>query len=326
MEEKRSWGALWTYAVFFAGALILTGIIWALVEERRDWDAKSFYEVSADNYTQLSKVSGYVLAMDNSQAKTDLSAMLDTIHIIRTRKEVEDLKAIAADTIPPVVTDSIPFSEPNLTGLIFKSTTDRTIRFNENIVSATAIMEPISTEVGQVYTYKIVPRDNNDDGALFNIVDNKFILSIAPDYENPVDTNTNNIYACDVVVTSSTGATYREDMVFYINDVIDESVSVVPENIIDSVWTMNYSKTWMTVRVLNLKEVKCQAVALYGTQSGVYTHTGRKEESFNWHSHHLRIGNVTPLVPNTLYYIKVNAWDEQGNKYEYPEISGRSLN
>lgn len=414
MEEKRSWGSIWTYAVFLGIMVMVQFIVWYLVEQRRDLDAAIFDEVSELNEKQVMKVQGYVLAMQDGVDKTNLSGLLDSISIIRTRGEMKALyppeiydkipsdlikstrliyiketsftvaiegneKVIASGKYGTTVGDydkvminednifstdqrlkatgltpgttyyiGIKVTDPSgnidveelvvttkgtpaeivvvpapITGLKFVASGNNKIRFNENTVNPNAILAPITTAVNETYTYKIVPRTNTDDGALFSIADDRYTLNITPDYEAPLDENKNNIYGVDLVVTSGSGDTFREDMAFYIDDVIDESTPVVA-SIIDSVWTMNHTATWMTVRVLNLKEVKCQAVALYGTQSGVYTHTGRKEESFDWHSHHLRIGNVTPLAPNTLYYIKVKAWDEGGNEYTYPEITGRT--
>lgn len=101
MEENRSWGALWTYALVIVGSLFLIGAIWLLVEDRRDNDAAAFYKVSKQNQNQIMGVRGYVLAMPDGQAKTDLKAMLDTVHIVSTRAEVEALNPVETDSVPP---------------------------------------------------------------------------------------------------------------------------------------------------------------------------------------------------------------------------------
>ncbi len=95
------------------------------------------------------------------------------------------------------------------------------------------------------------------------------------------------------------------------------------KNIIDSVFVDNINQTWMSVMVRS--EVKCQAVAKYGTKSGEYTKSGKRENSFTYNNHSLRIGNIEPLKPGTTYYIRVEAVDSLGNVYLSPEIIGSTL-
>ena len=99
MEFTSNWGRPWTYALV-SSIVILGGIIaFMLSDERRDADAAAFDYVSALNENQLFGVQGYVLAMPDGQIKTDLSAMLDTIHIIRNRKEIMYLDSVRVSEI-----------------------------------------------------------------------------------------------------------------------------------------------------------------------------------------------------------------------------------
>jgi hypothetical protein len=113
-------------------------------------------------------------------------------------------------------------SPPTAINFVDSPTDNRIIRFNENTVNPTAEMETIDPDAGETFTYAVVPRDSNDDSQFFSIVNgNELRLNLTPDYENPVDYNSNNIYACNVRVTDGAGNIYVEDMVMYIDDLDD---------------------------------------------------------------------------------------------------------
>lgn len=101
-----------------------------------------------------------------------------------------------------------------------------------------------------------------------------------------------------------------------------DSVNAI--NIIDSVWTANYNRTWMSVILRS--EVKCQAVANYGTHPDSLNKSGVKEESFTYNNHSLRIGNKEPLIPGTKYYVQVVATDSLGNDYKSEIVTGETIN
>lgn len=126
--------------------------------------------------------------------------------------------------------DSIPDPPPPsaaITDLLFSSTGTRFEYVAENTISPTFTLIPETADTGQTYVYEIVPRAGNDDSSRFSITGNQLTLNLTPDYESPVDYNTNNIYALDVKVTASpSGETFTEDMVVYVTDVTDEGAEV----------------------------------------------------------------------------------------------------
>ncbi|WP_405571287.1 Ig-like domain-containing protein [Winogradskyella sp. Asnod2-B02-A] len=97
---------------------------------------------------------------------------------------------------------------------------------NENIVNPSATLTTTSNEVGATFTYSI-PEFNLDDYERFSIIGDQLILDLTPDYENPLDTASNNIYALNVVTTSNTGGSFTQFMLFWVQDVVDESAIVV---------------------------------------------------------------------------------------------------
>jgi hypothetical protein len=123
-------------------------------------------------------------------------------------------------------------SPPTAINFVDSPTDNRIIRFNENTVNPTATMETIDVDGGDTFTYAVIPRAGNDDSPLFTIVSgNQLRLNLTPDFENPVDFNANNIYACNVRVTDSAGNIFVSDMVMYIDD-LDDGES--PQEVINS--------------------------------------------------------------------------------------------
>jgi len=109
-------------------------------------------------------------------------------------------------------------------------------------------------------------------------------------------------------------------------DSIVHTVQICPqpdkyENIIQSVTIDNINQTWASVKVQATEPN--QAVAEFGTQSGVYTGKGRREFSFNYTNHSLRVGNDPdyPLQPGTTYYVRVTSWNENGKPFFSEEVS-----
>jgi hypothetical protein len=93
MENKgRTWGKLWTYLLVIAVMLLVNGITWYLVELRRDKDAATFYMVSKANEEQLWSIQRYVNNMPDGLEKENLSELLTTIYIVRTRAEMDSIQ------------------------------------------------------------------------------------------------------------------------------------------------------------------------------------------------------------------------------------------
>jgi hypothetical protein len=95
---------------------------------------------------------------------------------------------------------------------------------------------------------------------------------------------------------------------------------------IDSVYVMNVNPTWATVRVLGNEPI--QAVAEFGLQPGVYTGMGKREFSYDYQDHHLRVGNDPeyPMQPGTKYFVRVTAWNQDGKAYFSREMSFTTAN
>lgn len=201
---ENDWGKTWTYLVLSIIWIVIGSVVYALVEMRRDSDARNYYKAAKANQRQIEDLRAYVWADTTATAdRNALKIMLREYVIIRTRAQVDSLQQI---------TDSIAQAERDL---------------------------------------------------------------------------------------------------------------VEAQNIIDSVFVANENTTWMSVMVRS--QVKCQAVARYGTLPGIYTGAGVMEESFNYDNHSLRIGNAEPLEPGTKYYIQVEATDQNGNVYFSKEITGETL-
>ena len=97
---QPDWGKFWTYLVVSLVWMSITGFIWYLVEERRDNNARVFYEISRENFEQLENIRAFTWAdSSNCMDRTAVKAMLRNIQIIRTRREVDSINALA-DTIP----------------------------------------------------------------------------------------------------------------------------------------------------------------------------------------------------------------------------------
>jgi hypothetical protein len=118
-------------------------------------------------------------------------------------------------------------SQPGITGLVFSSTGTNFIDVDENTTNFTATIQPVTEEVGQTYTYEKVPTGwPGPDPNFFTISGNQIIFnngsSFTPDFENPQDSNANNLYAFIVRVTASpSGSFYDENMHFTIIDVVE---------------------------------------------------------------------------------------------------------
>ncbi len=133
--------------------------------------------------------------------------------------------------------------QPDITGIKFVNSSDNNIHIDENIAIGLK-MEIIGSDAGTL-TYAL---DGGGpfgaDNALFT-VSNDSILRAALDYENPLDSNTNNIYSIQVEVTSTSTATFIENMVLWIDDVTDEGgeVFVTAITFDDDTQTINVGET-----------------------------------------------------------------------------------
>ena len=95
--------------------------------------------------------------------------------------------------------------------------------FDENTVNPTAQMYPITQETGETYSY--AKTGTRPDDGLFSISGDQLTLNLTPDYENPQDNEPpggNNVYGVNVIVTSTSGATFEQDMAFWIENVPTE--------------------------------------------------------------------------------------------------------
>ena len=87
---------------------------------------------------------------------------------------------------------------------------------------------------------------------------------------------------------------------------------------ISSVRLMNASGTRATFEVVATEKVQC--VFEYGTESRNYTMSGIPERSFNYSTHMISAGNVTPLTAGTTYYGRAVVVDDAGTPYFSKEI------
>ncbi|WP_175455586.1 Ig-like domain-containing protein [Winogradskyella thalassocola] len=107
------------------------------------------------------------------------------------------------------------------------------IEFDENTVNPTATLITTDPDESATHTYSI-PMNNTDDYERFSISGDQLILNLTPDFENPEDTADNNIYALTVRSENSNGGIFDKFVLFWIKDVVDEtlvpvsSVSVSP--------------------------------------------------------------------------------------------------
>ncbi|MBC3846230.1 Ig-like domain-containing protein [Winogradskyella echinorum] len=97
------------------------------------------------------------------------------------------------------------------------------IEFDENTVNPTATLITTDPDPNATHTYSI-PANNVDDYQRFSISGNQLTLNLTPDYENPVDTADNNIYALYVRSENSNGGIYDGFVLFWIRDVADETI------------------------------------------------------------------------------------------------------
>ena len=118
-----------------------------------------------------------------------------------------------------------------VSNLQFISTSSNQVEVEENTVTPIFPMEPVTTEIGETYTWTIEPLRNGlpyldvDDFSIVNV--NQLKLNLTPDYENPTDSNTNNIYGCDITVTSTSGATFTRGIGVYVTNIISEGVTSI---------------------------------------------------------------------------------------------------
>lgn len=106
---------------------------------------------------------------------------------------------------------------PDITGLKFVNSVDNVIYVDESAVASKLKMEITGSDTGTL-TYS--KSGDGADQALYS-VSNDTLIGPAYDYEIPTDSNTNNIYTVYVTVTSSSGATFTENMVTFVNDVAE---------------------------------------------------------------------------------------------------------
>ncbi|EDP69711.1 CHU large protein; uncharacterized [Flavobacteriales bacterium ALC-1] len=97
------------------------------------------------------------------------------------------------------------------------------IEFDENTVNPTATLITTDPDVNATHTYSI-PTNNVDDYQRFSISGDQLTLNLTPDYENPLDTADNNIYALYVRSENSNGGIYDGFVLFWIKDVVDETL------------------------------------------------------------------------------------------------------
>lgn len=112
-------------------------------------------------------------------------------------------------------------ADTEITGIKLSTVTSNLIHFNENTVNPTATLEPITNETGETYTY--TKTGNGYDAANFSISGDQITLNLTPDFEIPGDLggSPNNIYAVEVLITSTSNETYTGYVLFQIDDVVE---------------------------------------------------------------------------------------------------------
>lgn len=100
------------------GCLVACLIGWAvtyyLVEERRDANAETYYQVATKNKNQLLEIQRLVKAMPPSAWKDSLWAVVDTIDIVITRGEKKYNDSIQQSKIDSMLQDSIKLKEDQI--------------------------------------------------------------------------------------------------------------------------------------------------------------------------------------------------------------------
>ena len=108
-------------------------------------------------------------------------------------------------------------------------TSNDTVNIDENVIEAITV-----TATGESFSYSI---SGGNDSSLFNIDSETGVLSFktAPDYENPTDSNSDNIYEVEVTVTDG-NTSQNQNITITVNDVTESSIPVIDiddnENII----------------------------------------------------------------------------------------------
>lgn len=93
-QQRKAWGKRWTYLMLAGILLAGHALTWYLVEQRRDSDAAAFYKVSKANEEQLWRIKRYVDSMHEGAHKAALRELLNPIHIVRTRAEMDSIRSV----------------------------------------------------------------------------------------------------------------------------------------------------------------------------------------------------------------------------------------
>ena len=202
-----------------------------------------------------------------------------------------DNNTTITDTVPPKFTSANSFS------INENQTTVATITANESV------------------TFSII---GGSDSTLFSIDSNSGALSFkdAPDYENPQDSNTNNIYTLTIQAKDSAGNTTDQNITVTVTDVEEES---------DDSGDTNSDTTPPTITSANsfsIAENQTTIATITAKESVTFSKNGGDDESkFNLTSNGVLtfvsapdFENPTDSDQNNDYKITVTATDSAGNK------------
>ena len=114
--------------------------------------------------------------------------------------------------------DSTTTSAPSINSDGGGETANLSVDENQALVTNVESSDPDGDSEGSGLSYSLT---GGDDQALFNIDANTGVLSfnVVPDFENPNDNDTNNIYEVQVTVTDSEGLNDTQTIIISINDV-----------------------------------------------------------------------------------------------------------
>jgi hypothetical protein len=195
---------------------------------------------------------------------------------------VDGSSTVLAEVGPSYTELNIPFEAcpsiggitTDITGVHFQASNDRVHYIDENIVNPVFTLIPETTETGETYTY--TKTGGGNDPTFFSLSGDQLTFDHTADYENPQDSNTNNIYALDILVTSTSGDTFTEDLALYINDVVGEGSDVPVSGIvwIDDEQTVGVNELLDLGHTFSPSNATDQGVTYSSTNLSVVDNTG----------------------------------------------------
>ena len=105
--------------------------------------------------------------------------------------------------------------------------------FDENLATSTTVatISAVDPNPTDTHTFSLVSGAGDDDNNLFFISGNELKLNFRPNYENPSDSDGNNIYKIRVKTTDSTNLSFEKAITLSVNDKNDAPKINNPSNV-----------------------------------------------------------------------------------------------